>query len=95
MWVTAEGGSVIYYLSEKGLLQNLQQALFLVTRRRLWDRLHPYGMHSAPQGLSHGLKKCPPDTFLPRLRRGRPFESPPEIQKVKNPTPKGVGFFTW
>ena len=29
MWVTAEGGSVIYYLSEKGLLQNLQQARIL------------------------------------------------------------------
>ena len=36
---------------------------------------HPYGMRLKVEGLSHGLTKCPPDTLLPRLRRGRPFES--------------------
>ena len=30
---------------------------------------------SCKYGLSHGLKKCPPDTFLPSLRSGRPFKS--------------------
>ena len=38
-------------------------------------RPHPYRMHPPTKGLSHGLKKCPPDTFLPALRSGRPFES--------------------
>ncbi len=36
---------------------------------------HPYRMRPQTKGLSHGLKKCPPDTFLPSLRSGRPFES--------------------
>ena len=38
-------------------------------------RPHPYRVRPQIKGLSHGLKKCPPDTFSPRLRRGRPFES--------------------
>ena len=37
------------------------------------------------EGLSHGLRKCPPDTFLPRLRRGRPFESCQRNQKQDSP----------
>ena len=28
-------------------------------------RLRSYGSHSETEGISHGLKKCPPDTFLP------------------------------
>ena len=36
---------------------------------------HPSGMRPNAHGFSHGLKKCPPDTFLPALRPGRPFES--------------------
>jgi hypothetical protein len=35
----------------------------------------PYGMLSAFPGFFLALKKCPPDTFLPSLRSGRPFES--------------------
>ena len=38
-------------------------------------RPQSYGLRSERQGFSHGLKKCPPDTFLPGLRPGRPFES--------------------
>ena len=45
----------------------------------------PYGLRSAVWGLSHGLRKCPPDTFLPRLRRGRPFESRQRNQKQDSP----------
>ena len=34
------------------------------------------------KGISHGLKKCPPDTFSPRRCRGRPFDSlPRQIKK--------------
>ena len=42
------------------------------------DYVYPYasyGMQPDIHGFSHGLKKCPPDTFLPSLRSGRPFES--------------------
>ena len=42
---------------------------------------HPCGMRLKPEGLSHGLTKCPPDTLLPCLRQGRPFESLPAYQK--------------
>ncbi len=38
-------------------------------------RPHPYRARSQVHGFSHGLKKCPPDTFLPSLRSGRPFKS--------------------
>ena len=46
---------------------------------------HPYGMRLKPEGLSHGLKKCPPDTSLPGLRPGRPFESRLGYQKSRCP----------
>ena len=36
---------------------------------------HPYRMRLKFKGLSHELRKCPPDTFLPSLRSGRSFES--------------------
>ena len=50
-------------------------------------RFHPhsYGMHLKSEGLSHGLRKCPPDTFLPCLRQGRPFESLSRIKKSECP----------
>ena len=35
----------------------------------------PGGMRPEARGISHGLKKCPPDTFSPRRCRGRPFDS--------------------
>ena len=45
-------------------------------------------------GFSPGLKKCPPDTFLPRLRRGRPLRIPPSQMHIKKKkTPMGVFFF--
>ena len=44
------------------------------------------------KGLSHGLRKCPPDTFLPSLRSGRPFESTLDINK-KPDTRMGIWFF--
>jgi hypothetical protein len=40
-----------------------------------------YGMRSGRHGVSHGLKKCPTDTFLPALRAGPSFRlllEPPE-----------------
>ena len=46
-------------------------------------RLHPSGTHPKAQGLSHGLMKCPPDTSLPSLRSGRPFESPIRVLKKR------------
>ena len=45
-----------------------------------------YQRFLASEGLSHGLKKCPPDTLLPCLRQGRPFES---ILSHKKGAPKG------
>ena len=42
-------------------------------------------------GLSPGLKKCPPDTFLPCHRQGRPLRAPPRYQK--EPTPIGLALF--
>ena len=34
-------------------------------------------------GFSPGLKKCPPDTFLPLFHRGRPLRIPPSaIEKA-------------
>ena len=52
-------------------------------------RLQSYGPQPESEGFSHGLKKCPPDTFLPSLRSGRPFKSPPSAKKVH---PEGVDF---
>ena len=46
---------------------------------------HPYRVRSESDGFSHGLKKCPPDTFLPRLCRGRPFESQTPISNKSLP----------
>ncbi len=37
--------------------------------------LQSSGLRPEMKGLSHGLKKCPPDTFLPSIRLGRPFKS--------------------
>ena len=42
-------------------------------------------MRLKSEGLSHRLKKCPPDTFLPSLRSGRPFESLPTKTKFQIP----------
>ena len=48
-------------------------------------------MRPDTHGFSHGLKKCPLDTFLPSLRSGRPFESLC-IAKNKD-TPAGCPYF--
>ena len=55
---------------------------------------HPYRVRSENDGFSHGLKKCPPDTFLPRLRRGRPFESH-HCTHMENATRKGGIFYVY
>ena len=47
---------------------------------------HPYRMRLQIKGLSHGLKKCPPDTFLPRF--ARPSFRVPKTKKER--TPEGV-----
>ena len=55
-------------------------------------RPHPYRVRPDVHGFSHGLNKCPPDTFLPRLWRGRPLRIP--AARLKNRTPRwGVLFF--
>ena len=46
------------------------------------------------EGFSHGLKKCPPDTFLPSLRSGRPFKSL-HHHKRKNLIPKDEVSLLW
>ena len=38
-------------------------------------------------GLSPGLKKCPPDTFLPSRRLGRPLRVPPGGRNKRGDTP--------
>ena len=43
--------------------------------------LHPYRMYPTTGGLSHGLNKCPPDTCLPCLQQGRPFDSRTDSKK--------------
>ena len=50
-----------------------------------------YGPRPDIEGFSHGLKKCPPDTFLPSLRSGRPFKSP--IDDKNTHIPKGIWVF--
>ena len=57
----------------------------------MYIRQHSFGMQPDAHGFSHGLKKCPPDTFLPSLRSGRPFES---LSAKKIQIPEWVsGFF--
>ena len=56
-----------------------------------WISAHIRRMRSEIHGLSHGLKKCPPDTFLPSLRSGRPFKSRLRKQK-ENGYPFGYPF---
>ena len=50
-----------------------------------------YSLRLAINGFSHGLTNCPPDSLLPRLRRGRPFESATPV-KTKNTTQRVVFF---
>ena len=52
-------------------------------------RPHPCRMRPQIKGLSHGLKKCPPDTFLPRF--ARPSSSNPQPKPIKTP-PVWVAF---
>ena len=42
---------------------------------------HPQGVRLWSNGFSHGLTKCPPDTWLPCLRQGRPLRVPQQCQK--------------
>ena len=47
-------------------------------------RPHPYRVCPSFHGFSPGLKKCPPDTFLPRLRRGRPLRNDPVLARMRD-----------
>ena len=53
----------------------------------------PIRVRSQVHGFSPGLKKCPPDTFLPCLRQGRPLRIP-HLNKKKNHT-VWCGFSFW
>ena len=53
---------------------------------------HPFGMRLKSEGLSHELRKCPPDTFLPSLRSGRSFESHREHKNIGHPV-RGSRYF--
>ena len=48
---------------------------YTILQRIISPYPHPYWVRLWGHGFSHGLKKCPPDTFLPSLRSSRPFES--------------------
>ena len=69
--------------------------LYLNIVRYVFDlRPHPFRMRPQIKGLSHGLKKCPPDTFLPSLRSGRPFVSLSSGVPKKRPSVKTTSFGT-
>ena len=54
-------------------------------------RPHPYWVRSDTHGLSHGLTKCPQDTWLHQCAHWcRPFKS---LLLPKKTTPFGVVFF--
>ena len=54
---------------------------------------HPYRMRLQIKGLSHGLKKCPPDTFLPRFARS-PFRVPSRPEgEIRKRIPQWVSSF--
>ena len=59
----------------------------------LASHLHPHGVHLGSKGLSHGLNKCPLDTCLPLLCKGRPFESHLSPQNKKQAAPLVCLFF--
>ena len=53
---------------------------------------HPYRMPSVALGLFPGLKKCPPDTFLPCRSARPPSSSPAEKPKKKDHPLGGLSF---
>ena len=74
-------GSLPLFLLHTTLLDAMLIALALLS----WSVSASCRMYPQTKGLSHGLKKCPPDTFLPARPSGRPFESRPENQKSRYP----------
>ena len=56
---------------------------------------HPCRLPPQMLGFSHGLKNSPPDCFLPRLRRGRPFESHYPLNPRNKNQGKSLGFCFW
>ena len=52
-----------------------------ILRPLLDHRSQSYGLRPLIEGFSHGLRKCPPDTFLPSVPSGRPFKSAPTNKK--------------
>ena len=52
----------------------------------MYIRPHPYGMRPDVHGISHGLNKCPPDTYLHQCAHWcRPFESYSSLHQKKKP----------
>ena len=79
-----------------GCNMNLKDSLFLIFKSNTPTTTfsvsytfkfnpHPYRMRLKSEGLSHELRKCPPDTFLPDLRSGCSFESHLEHKKSEIP----------
>ena len=54
-------------------------------------RPHPYRVRPQIKGLSHGLEKCPLDTFLPRSGAG--LSSPTINIKNRSVPPRGTDLF--
>ena len=80
------GGDVEGFDYQNGIDQFLnwqENALSATAATQIDFRPQSFGLRSEINGFSHGLKKCPPDTFLPSLREGRPFESTIPVKTKK------------
>ena len=59
---------------------------------KMYIRPHPYGMRPDVHGISHGLTKCPPDTWFHQCAHWcRPFDSSLG-STIKNSRPKAAFF---
>ena len=72
------------------LLYTLDARYFSLLRSRQPFSSQSYGLRPERLGFSHGLNKCPPDTYLPGLCPGRPFES--LLLRHEKSTRKGAFF---
>ena len=91
---TTSGGSLGRYravpLSEKYTFLTVEIPRWVSASNHLKFHPHPSGMRLKFEGLSHELRKCPPDTFLPSLWSGRSFES---LRAAKKQIPRRVSAF--
>ena len=62
-------------------------------RPLLDHRSQSYGLRPLIEGFSHGLRKCPPDTFLPSVPSGRPFKS--ALTNKKEHPSEWMGVLFW